>query len=110
MGNLTLNIATEFSKTPGVRDNEEGSFSGEDLLNNLLLPRFISAIESGVKLEINLNGTSGYATSFLEASFGGLTRVYLDPKFILKNILFVPHSDPFLIDDIKHYINEALEI
>jgi hypothetical protein len=107
MDKITLNIAEEFSKIPGVRELVEGDFPGERFLNDLLLPRFELAIKEKKKLEIDLNGAAGFTTSFLESAFGGLTRIYKDKSLILNNIIFISNEDPFLVDDIKEYIRDA---
>ena len=103
---MFLTIATEFSKTPGPRDPEEGDFSGKVFLETLLLPKFQRAVEAGEKLIVNLDGVEGYATSFLEASFGGLARLH-PQNLVLKTIEFISHDEPFLIDEICGYIKNA---
>jgi STAS-like domain of unknown function (DUF4325) len=73
---ISINIAEEFTKTPGPRNQAEGNFSGETFLSRILEPRYLEAKEAGLKLFIDLDGVEGYATSFLEAAFGGLARKY----------------------------------
>lgn len=107
MGTIKIKVATEFSRTPGVREALEGDFPGDDFLKNLLLPKFQEALKQGVKLIIDMDGTAGYTTSFLEAAFGGLAREYKDADLIIKNIEIISTDDPFLKDDIIEYINEA---
>ena len=68
---LTLPVA-KFSDTPGPRSREEGDFSGEQFLEEVLLPQFEEAVRTNQKLVVDLDGAEGYATSFLEAAFGGL--------------------------------------
>ena len=103
---LKLVVATEFSETPGPRSREEGPFSGELFLDDLLRPKYKAAVEAREKLIIDLDGTEGYATSFLEAAFGGLAREY-DEKDILKIIDFKSDDEPHLIAEIAQYIREA---
>jgi hypothetical protein len=108
MERLTLSVAKQFSTTPGPRKEEEGEYSGENFLNNLLLPNFKLALQSSSVLTVDLDGTAGYATSFLEAAFGGLARIY-DPQTVIKHIDFKSNDEPYLIDEIKSYIAEAQE-
>ena len=101
-----INIAEEFTTTPGPRAIDEGPFSGEEFLNDLLKPRFELAAEKNEKLLINLDGTEGYATSFLEAAFGGLTRIYGKDR-VLAILDFASVEEPYLIEEIINYIQEA---
>jgi len=107
MDKLTIKISTDYTTTPGVREDAEGDFSGEEFLKKILLPKFQQAKEENKKLFVDLDDTAGYATSFLEASFGGLTREFNDPKLILSILDFKSSDDPFLISDIMEYIKDA---
>jgi len=101
-----INIAKEFSETPGPRARDEGDFSGEAFLEEVLRPAFIQATKDGGVLTIDLDGSEGYATSFLESAFGGLAREF-DPAEILKVITFKSDDEPYLVDEIKGYITDA---
>ncbi len=103
---INLSIAKDFSETPGPRSREEGAFSGEEFLEDLLQPAFIEAQKSHESLVINLDGVVGYATSFLEAAFGGLARMH-EPEDVLKTLELVCKDEPSLIEEIKHYIRDA---
>lgn len=109
MANITIKIADEFSTKPGVREQIEGDFPGEEFLEKLLLPRFKEAIQSSVKLEVDLDDVAGYATSFLEASFGGLVREFKAKKIVVENLIIIANDDPFLEEDIRDYIDKALD-
>lgn len=105
---MNLSIAKDFSETPGPRSRDEGDFSGEQFLEECLLPRYERAVGQNEQLNIDLDGTEGYATSFLEASFGGLARVH-DPRQVLANLTFKSNDEPYLIEEIKKYIQQARE-
>lgn len=107
MDAITLKIAVEFSETPGVREEIEGDFPGEEFLKKHLLPKFEQALRENKKLVVDMDDTAGYPTSFLEAAFGGLVRHYHDKRLILRNIEFISKDDPFMVDDIIEYVNEA---
>lgn len=109
MGNITINIATDFSRTPGPRYIEEGEFSAQFFLEKLLLEKFEEVVSTKSKLVIVLDGTAGFATSFLEGSFGELQRIYNSKGIRISNYLeFVSNEEPYLKDEILEYIEEAL--
>lgn len=108
MDTIVIYVAKDFSTTPGPRYKKEGEFSGEEFRENILDKKFQEVLANESKLIINLDGTFGYGTSFLEESFGGLARKYKD-KDILKHIEFVSEEEPYLIDEIKSYINDVLK-
>jgi len=101
-----ISIAKEFSDTPGPRAREEGDCSGEEFLETLLLPAYQQAIAEDGTILIDLDGTEGYATSFLEAAFGALARKY-PPQEVLAHLDFKSDDEPYLIEEIKKYILEA---
>lgn len=103
---IYLSIAKEFSETPGPRQVNEGDFSGEKFLKELLIPRFEQARSEKVALLVDFDGTEGYATSFLESAFGGLTRKYTS-ALVLQTIRFKSSDEPFLIEEVTRYIKEA---
>jgi hypothetical protein len=102
----TLSISREFSETPGPRCKEEGEFSGEEFLERLLLPAYEQALADGGALLVDLDGTEGYATSFLESAFGGLARKH-GASDILSRVHFKADDEPYLIVEIKKYVTEA---
>lgn len=107
---MRIKIATDFSKTPCARFLSEGDFPGEEFRENILLPKLKEAVEKKMKLEIDLDGTAGLGTSFLEESFGGLIRVdKMDYKVIIDTISFISNDDPDYIDEINDYLKEAHE-
>ncbi|HEY1218543.1 MAG: STAS-like domain-containing protein [Bryobacteraceae bacterium] len=103
---LELNVAAEFTRTPGPRKRSEGEYSGEEFLSLLLRPRFIAALEAGVSLRVNLDCAAGYPTSFLEEAFGGLAREFGSEK-VAANIELSCDDEPYLVEDIKKFIREA---
>ena len=107
---MKINIAVDFSRIPGARYPEEGDFSGQEFRQTILLPKLQEAIKKKELLTINLDGTAGLGTSFLEESFGGLIRVDKFDIESLKNTLeFISEEDPDYITEIWSYINEAHE-
>jgi len=99
-----ISIAKEFSDTPGPRAKAEGDSSGEEFLETLLLPAYEHVRAEGGTLLIDLDGTEGYATSFLEAAFGQLARKY-PPEEVLSFLAFKSDDEPYLIQEIKKWYN-----
>lgn len=103
--NLEINIALDFSETPGARYKTDGDFSGEDFFEKILEPKFLKIKDTNNVLFVNLDNTAGYATSFLDEAFGGLARKY-GKELVLQKINFVSIEEPYLIEEIKSYMNE----
>lgn len=107
---IELKIATDFSKAPGARYKEEGDFPGKEFREDVLYPKYKEAKSRGCKLIVNLDGTAGLGTSFLEESFGGLIRTNnLNYKDIIETIEFVSEENPDYIEEIMDYLKEAHE-
>lgn len=112
---LKISIRNDYSRTPGPRYTHEGSYSGQEFRENFLYPKLLDALMSKDKVEVVLDGTSGYGTSFLEEAFGGLVRE-LEPKYgandaikmVESNIIIISKEEEYLVDDIKSYIRKAL--
>lgn len=108
VNNLELVISKEFSATPGPRKKIEGDFSGESLRKGVLVEKLQQAINQDVKLIIDLDGTAGYGTSFLEEAFGGLIRENgYSYKTIEDHVVFKSTEEEYLLDDIKGYMSDA---
>ena len=97
---IRVSIAKDFSDVPGPRWIKEGPNSGEEFYHRLLRPRFQHALDSKVKLFIDLDDTAGYATSFLEESFGNLSIEY-GPGTVLQNIILKSDDEAFLTEEIE---------
>jgi hypothetical protein len=103
-----LRIATEFSEMPGPRYKVEGDFSGELFRENHLEPLYLKCKEQGDTLLVDLDNTEGYATSFIEESFGGLKRRYPNDN-VLDVISIKCDDEPFLKDEVSKCVEEALD-
>ncbi|MEB0308340.1 STAS-like domain-containing protein [Pseudomonas sp. 10B1] len=97
-------ISKEFSEYPAGRYRADGAFSGEVFRDDLLIPK----LTDFDVVEINLDGSMGYGSSFLEEAFGGLVRIRNFTKEILhKKLRFNYKEDPLVIEEIWHYIDTA---
>ena len=106
MEHLNISISKDFTETPGARYMTDGDFSGEEFLNSILRPKFIEGQKSGEKLLVDLDGVSGFATSFLEEAFGGLSREF-GPKALHDVLQFKAEDEPGLIEEIWSYIDDC---
>jgi hypothetical protein len=97
-----LNIAKDFSRYPAGRVTTDGPYSGQKFREEFLEP----VIKAGKKLTIELDGTRGYGSSFLEEAFGGLVRVGYPSEKILSLLTFKTNDDSLTIE-IKEYIKNA---
>lgn len=70
MNTTKISIAKNFSEAPAGRYLSDGPFSGEKFRNEVLFP----ALREFDLVELDLDGTLGYGSSFLEEAFGGLIR------------------------------------
>ena len=96
---IKINIAKEFTDTPGGRFKKDGKFSGEEFREEILIP----LSEKNEKILIDLDGGYGYPTCFLEEAFGGLARKFGSKK-VLKTLEFKSDEEPLLITEIISYI------
>lgn len=105
---LTIKIASDFSRAPGPRYISEGDNSGELFRGVHLFPKVEKAIATHQELLVDLDGTAGFATSFLEESFGGLIRVNLVPLAKLDGVLKLKSiEEPELKKEIREYMVAA---
>jgi hypothetical protein len=102
-----LNIARDFSPTPGSRFIREGEHSGEHFRQSVLAPRLQEAKLAATVLTVEMDGTAGYGTSFLEEAFGGLIRHDGFSLAELKACLYlVSREEPYLVDDVWEYLGD----
>lgn len=110
MQSFNINIGKDFSKAPGPRYMVEGRNSGEEFREKIFAPRMRDAIQSNSLLVIDLDGTAGYGTSFLEEIFGGLIRENHFPYSQIKKALKIKsEEEPYLIEDIEQFLLDARE-
>jgi hypothetical protein len=86
-----------FSEYPGPRFIQQGANSGEEFFSKILDDLFNKTIEENAVLEINLDGTAGYASSFLDEAFGRLVNKYSSEK-VNKHIKLISVNEPDWID------------
>lgn len=92
-----------FTEYPGPRYIKQGDFSGEFLYIKHLKPLFEEAIKRNVKLVVNLDGTAGYAASFIDEVFGNIVYDF-GIELFNKHIKIISNEEPEwldVIDDVK---------
>ncbi|NNN28295.1 STAS-like domain-containing protein [Pseudomonas nitroreducens] len=96
----------DFSEFPGPRKESVGPNSGEKFRDTVLLKALREHPDE--EISVNLDGTAGYGSSFLEESFGGLIRAGVPYQRVIglcENL--VSEEDKSLIEEIREYITEA---
>lgn len=99
----TVNVARDFTRFPSGRYKRNGATSGEAFREQFLEPPLLK----GEDVTVELDGTLGYGSSFLEEAFGGAVRTTkLRPEKLLSHLRIVS-SDDELVAEVKQYILEA---
>ena len=107
---IIVSVAKDFTLTPGPRYRDEGSYSGEQFRETVLAGKIRDAIARNEKICIDLDGTAGYGTSFLEESFGGLIREEHIPYAQIHSILKIKSDEkPKYIREVETYLKRAHE-
>ena len=101
-----IKISNDFSITPGARYYSDGEDSGEAFYDKILKYAFKQALEDNKLLVIDLDGTEGYATSFLDEAFMRLTKEF-GKDVVTSHIKIISTEEPDWIDEINTYINDV---
>ena len=92
---MKINIARDFSEVPSGRYRVDGPASGEAFREDILK----DALKNHDVITVELDGTEGYNSSFLEEAFGGLIRKkYLQKQDIRGRLIIEAKGDAY-----KHY-------
>jgi hypothetical protein len=98
--NQIINIARQFSRSPAGRYREDGPYSGQTFREKFLIP----GLKSGANLIVEMDGTRGYGSSFLDEAFGGLRRLAgYTADDLLKRVI-IRTNDPSLELEVKRYL------
>ena len=100
---IVVNVASDFTRFPAGRYKRNGDTSGEGFRERFLEP----ALLRGESVVIELDGTVGYGSSFLEEAFGGVVRkLKMQPSRVLE-LVAIKSSDSDLVSEVKQYILDA---
>jgi hypothetical protein len=69
MHEMHISVARDYTRHPGPRYERQGAFSGERFRKML-----VDNLKKVKRLVVDLDGTSGFGSSFLDEAFGGLIR------------------------------------
>jgi hypothetical protein len=103
---MKIDLPVDFSPVPSGRYLSDGPDSGERFRENFLRP----AIAERGPIEIKIDGTAGYGSSFLEEAFGGAVRAgYIEPQDFLGRLKIYYDDDEFSMYEelIKLFIKDA---
>ncbi len=107
MANI-INIAKDYGTTLGGRWIRLGQYSGEEFYDRILKPKYLEAKDNSEKLIVELDGTNGYPSSFLDQSFGELARKY-GVKDVRNTIEFKTSIFSWIVDFINREIWDKAE-
>lgn len=103
---MKISICRDFSKTPGARYILDGPHSGEEFFEKVLDNAFRDSLDNKEKLVIDLDGTEGFATSFLDEAFSRLAAKY-GSKNVLDNLQIISNDEPDWVEEIQSYISDV---
>src|SRR5690625_7342900 len=97
-------IATGFSEFPAGRYPKDGPHNGETFRTEVLVP----LLESHETVIVDLDGTDGYGSSFLEEAFCGLVRRHgFTSVAIQKQFKLITEEDEKMIDEKWGYVKDG---
>ena len=99
-----ISVARDFSPTPAGRFLDDGPFPGERFRDEILMPALTAA--GNGQVTVDLDGTAGFGSSFLEEAFGGLVRKGYTEKQ-LRNKLDIHSSRSSYTERVWLYIHSA---
>lgn len=100
---VVVNIAKDFTRYPSGRYKKNGKTSGEEFRERFME----AAISGGQKVVVELDGTIGYGSSFLEEAFGGLVRALNLKAGDLEERIELRTENSLLREEILQYIRDA---
>ena len=104
---LRISVRDDFSRFPAGRFITDGPHSGQKFREDVLVPRIADAKTRHEKLHIQLDGTLGYGSSFLEEAFGGLIRNRRLTVREFFEIVVLETVDDALKTEINSYVMES---
>ena len=104
MTKRTINIAKHFYDAPAGRFPEDGDYNGERFREEYLVP----ALRENNEVLVDMDGTEGYGSSFLEEAFGGLVRLRgFTAEELHKKMMLKSDEDESFIEEVWEYIDTA---
>ena len=100
---ISVSVARDFTRFPAGRYKRNGATSGEAFRERFLEQQ----LKDGEHIVVDLDGTVGYGSSFLEEAFGGVVRALRLPADVILQRLTLKSSDPAIVEEVKQYIVDA---
>ena len=101
-----LSVARDYARTPGPRYVKQGKYSGEGF-RRLLAEK----LKTFATVQVDLDGTAGYGSSFIDEAFGGLVRESASFGFtkdeLLRRVSFKSSEDPSYKVEAEDAMREA---
>ncbi len=100
---ILVKVLSDFSMSPGPRYCKQGPDSGELFYHKILNGKFAEAIEKNQKLVLDLDGTDGYMSSFIDEAIGNLVFDF-GPDIVRQYLDVVSNEETVWKDLIKNEI------
>lgn len=97
----------DYTVNPGPGRRENGTKSGQEYLEKIVLPSYHDAKRDHKVLFIDMDGTAGYGPSFVRELFLGLIRETGD-KELRNHMEVVLTEDPIMFKSIKEWVDKAV--
>lgn len=98
---VIVSVSKDFTKVPR---GKEGLESGSEFRYKVLLPK-LEKVKARGTLYIDLDGTVGYSSAFLEGAFRGIKKNLGSNPFIRKRVRIISNDEPALKEEVLRYIN-----
>ena len=109
---MKINIIN-FSEYPGPRYKSQGNSSGEEFYIKVLNPAFAECYRNKEILEVYLDGTAGYPSSFLDEAFGELVYDFsleVVKRFLkIKTDRYLRHESMILKETFPQWENKRIK-
>ena len=97
-----IDIGRDFAPYPAGTIPKDGPYNAQAFREHYLIP----ALRSGGIVQIRMDSARGYASSWLAAAFGGLSRAGFTASELLARIEIIS-ADASLICEVREYIARA---
>lgn len=109
---MKINILN-FSEYPGPRYKSQGNSSGEEFYIKVLNPAFAECYINKEILEVYLDGTAGYPSSFLDEAFGELVYDFslgvVERYLKIKTDRYLRHKSMILDETFPQWENKRIK-
>ncbi|WP_163321755.1 STAS-like domain-containing protein [Draconibacterium mangrovi] len=92
-----FSITKEYTEYPGPRYRKQGENSGQAFYEDVLKDLMKDVIDKDGILTLDLDGTAGYASSFLDEAIGNLVYEFTESK-IKNHLKIISDIEPDWID------------